>query len=134
MGARWDRVGRVSLGATSGRERTVDGSGGDQPGPGAYTPELPGSTAVSIGTRRKTSIEEEASKAAALPGPGQYKTEARWDHVGGVNLGATAGRDKPVASLPGDVAAALRPQSKPGPGVRRFMCCQDMCLLTRPLA
>ena len=117
--ARWDRVGRVSLGATSGRERSLDGSKADLPGPGAYKPELPGAPAISIGTRRKTCIEEEASKAALLPGPGQYKNEARWDHVGAVNLGATAGRDKPVVSVPGEVAAALRPQPKPGPGVRR---------------
>ena len=123
-------VGAVKLGATSGRERSVDGSGGNVPGPGAYKPELPGGPAISIGTRRKTSIEEEASKGALLPGPGQYRNEARWDHVGGVNLGATAGRDNPLASLPGDVAAALRPQSKPGPGVRGVarLCgvCADM--------
>jgi hypothetical protein len=111
-------VGAVKLGATSGRERNLDGSSKGKPGPGAYNPELPGSTAVSIGTRRKTIIEEEASKAAAMPGPGQYTNAARWDRVGGVNLGATAGRDKPVVSVPGDVAAALRPPPVPGPGVR----------------
>ncbi len=111
-------IGAVKLGATSGRERSLDASAVGKPGPGAYTPELPGSTAFRIGTRRKTIIDEEASKGALLPGPGAYKNDARWDHVGGVNLGATAGRDKPVASVPGEVAAALRPQSKPGPGVR----------------
>jgi hypothetical protein len=116
--ARWDRVGRVSLGATSGRDRNLDDTGRGKPGPGAYDPELPGSTGISIGTRRKTIIDEEASKAASKPGPGQYKNEARWDHVGSVKLGATAGREKPVASVPSEVAAALRPAPVPGPGVR----------------
>jgi hypothetical protein len=111
-------VGAVKLGATSGRERSLDKSSIGKPGPGAYTPELPGSTAISIGTRRKTIIDEEASKAASKPGPGQYKNEARWDHVGSVKLGATAGREKPVVSVPSEVAAALRPPPVPGPGVR----------------
>ena len=98
----------VKLGATSGRERSLDKSSIGKPGPGAYTPELPGSTGISIGTRRKTIIDEEASKAASKPGPGQYKNEARWDHVGSVKLGATAGREKPTTSL----------LLAPGPGVR----------------
>jgi hypothetical protein len=122
-------VGAVKLGATSGRERSLDKSSVGKPGPGAYTPELPGSTGISIGTRRKTIIDEEASKAASKPGPGQYKNEARWDHVGSVKLGATAGREKPVASVPSDVAAALRPPPVPGPGVRMLRCvlCVGLC-------
>ena len=86
--------------------------------PQAYTPEKPAPGRFSIGARRSTSIEQEASSAAYVPGPGQYRNEARWDHVGSVKLGATAGRDKPVASVPGEVAAALRPAPVPGPGVR----------------
>ena len=106
--ARWDRVGRVSLGGTSGRDRSLEDTSIGKPGPGAYTPELPGSTGFSIGTRRKTIIDEEASKAASKPGPGQYKNDARWDHVGSVKLGATAGRDKPTTVV----------RLVPGPGVR----------------
>ena len=74
----------------------------------AYTPEPPVPGRFSIGARRSTSIEQEASSAAYLPGPGQYKNEARWDHVGSVKLGATAGREKPTTSL----------LQAPGPGVR----------------
>ena len=98
--ARWDRVGRVSLGGTSGRERNLDNSSKGKPGPGAYTPELPGGTGVSIGTRRKTIIDEEASKAASKPGPGHYRNEARWGHVGRVSLGFASGRDRPIPATP----------------------------------
>ena len=93
-------VGAVKLGATSGRERSVDGSGGNVPGPGAYKPELPGGPAISIGTRRGTSIEEEARKASLLPGPGHYKNEARWGRVGRVSIGGTSGRDRPIPATP----------------------------------
>jgi hypothetical protein len=82
----------------------------------------------SIGARRSTSTEEQANSAAYKPGPGAYKNDARWDHVGGVNLGATGGRDKPPPSMPADVAAALRPQNKPGPGVREQ---QARCFLQK---
>jgi len=93
-------VGAVKLGATSGRERNLDASAVGKPGPGAYTPALPGSAAFSIGTRRKTIIDEEASKAALLPGPGLYRNDARWARVGRVSLGGTSGRDRPIPATP----------------------------------
>ena len=86
----------------------------------AYT--LPSSLSESsfrIGKRGKTSIAAEADAGAKLPAPGDYQVGARWNRVGSVSMGATSGRDKPVASVPPELVNALRPQSKPGPGVRR---------------